>query len=82
MVKKSGTDLADILKGEYEALPEKLKDAAFAPDFGPARFNAQAGATVIGAREFLIAYNVNLNTRDKKLANTIAQALREAGRSK
>jgi glutamate formiminotransferase/formiminotetrahydrofolate cyclodeaminase len=74
--------LADIRKGEYEALPEKLKDAGFAPDFGPARFNARAGATVIGAREFLIAYNVNLNTRDKKLANTIAQALREAGRSK
>jgi len=74
--------LADIRKGEYEALPEKLKDAAFAPDFGPARFNPKAGATVIGAREFLIAYNVNLNTRDKKLANTIAQALREAGRSK
>ena len=73
--------LADIRKGEYEALPEKLKDAAFAPDFGPSRFNARTGATVIGAREFLIAYNVNLNTRDKKLANTIAQALREAGKS-
>lgn len=74
--------LADVRKGEYEALPEKMKDAAFAPDFGPARFNAQAGATVIGAREFLIAYNINLNTRDKKLANTIAQALREAGKTK
>jgi glutamate formiminotransferase/formiminotetrahydrofolate cyclodeaminase len=76
------TSLADIRKGEYEALPEKLKDAAFAPDFGPARFNAKSGATVIGAREFLIAYNVNLNTRDKKLANAIAGALREAGTSK
>jgi glutamate formiminotransferase/formiminotetrahydrofolate cyclodeaminase len=74
--------LADIRKGEYEALPEKLRDPSFAPDFGPARFNPQSGATVIGAREFLIAYNVNLNTRDKKLANTIAQALREAGRTK
>ncbi len=74
--------LADIRKGEYEALPEKMKDAAFTPDFGPARFNAHAGATVIGAREFLIAYNVNLNTRDKKLANVIAQALREAGKTK
>jgi glutamate formiminotransferase/formiminotetrahydrofolate cyclodeaminase len=73
--------LADIRKGEYEALPEKLKHAAFVPDFGPARFNARSGATVIGAREFLIAYNVNLNTRDKKLANAIAGALREAGRS-
>ncbi len=74
--------LADIRKGEYEALSEKMKDAAFTPDFGPARFNPEAGATVIGAREFLIAYNVNLNTRDKKLANTIAQALREAGKTK
>jgi glutamate formiminotransferase/formiminotetrahydrofolate cyclodeaminase len=74
--------LADIRKGEYEALSERLKDPAFAPDFGPARFNPSAGATVIGAREFLIAYNINLNTRDKKLANSIAQAIREAGRSR
>jgi glutamate formiminotransferase/formiminotetrahydrofolate cyclodeaminase len=74
--------LADIRKGEYEALPEKLKDQGFAPDFGPNRFHAKSGATVIGAREFLIAYNVNLNTRDKKLANVIAQAIREAGRTK
>jgi glutamate formiminotransferase/formiminotetrahydrofolate cyclodeaminase len=74
--------LADIRKGEYEALSEKLKDPAWAPDFGPARFHREAGATVIGAREFLIAYNVNLNTRDKKLANAIAQAIREAGRTK
>ena len=74
--------LADIRKGEYEGLPEKLKDPAFAPDFGPKQFHAKSGATVIGAREFLIAYNVNLNTRDKKLANAIAQAIREAGRTK
>jgi glutamate formiminotransferase/formiminotetrahydrofolate cyclodeaminase len=74
--------LADIRKGEYEALPEKMKDTGFAPDFGPARFNAKSGATVLGAREFLIAYNVNLNTRDKKLANAIAQTLREAGKTK
>jgi len=74
--------LADIRKGEYEGLSEKLKDASFAPDFGPASFNAGAGATVIGAREFLIAYNVNLNTRDKKLANGIAQEIREAGKPK
>jgi glutamate formiminotransferase/formiminotetrahydrofolate cyclodeaminase len=74
--------LADIRTGEYEALPERLKDAAFAPDFGPARFNPISGATVIGAREFLIAYNVNLNTRDKKLAHAIAQAIREAGKPK
>ncbi len=74
--------LADVRRGEYEALAERIKDTEFAPDFGPARFNARSGATVIGAREFLIAYNVNLNTRDKKLANTIAQTIREAGRSK
>lgn len=78
----SRRSLADIRKGEYEALPEKMKDPSFAPDFGPARFNAKSGATVIGAREFLIAYNVNLNTRDKKLATAIAQAIREAGSSK
>jgi glutamate formiminotransferase/formiminotetrahydrofolate cyclodeaminase len=74
--------LADIRKGEYEALPEKLKDPAFKPDFGPAAFNSTAGATVIGAREFLIAYNFNLNTRDKKLAHAVAQELREAGKPK
>jgi len=74
--------LADIRKGEYEALPEKMKDTSFKPDYGPAKFNAQAGATVIGARQFLIAYNVNLNTKSKKLANEIALTIREAGRSK
>lgn len=74
--------LADIRKGEYEALPEKMKDKSFKPDFGPAQFNAQSGATVIGARQFLIAYNVNLNTRSKKLANDIALTIREAGKAK
>ena len=73
--------LADIRKGEYEALPLKHADPSFAPDFGPSQFNPRSGATVIGAREFLIAYNVNLNTRDKKLANAIAQAIREAGKT-
>lgn len=74
--------LADIRKGEYEALPEKMKDKSFKPDYGPAEFNAQSGATVIGARQFLIAYNVNLNTRSKKLANDIALTIREAGKAK
>jgi glutamate formiminotransferase/formiminotetrahydrofolate cyclodeaminase len=78
----SRRSLADIRKGEYEGLTAKLKDPGFVPDFGPTQFNAKSGATVIGAREFLIAYNVNLNTRDKKLANSIAQSLREAGRTK
>jgi len=73
-------NLADIRKGEYEGLEEKLKDPAWGPDFGPAKFNARSGATVIGAREFLIAYNVTLNSRDKELAMDIASELREKGR--
>jgi glutamate formiminotransferase / formiminotetrahydrofolate cyclodeaminase len=72
--------LADIRVGEYEGLEAKLKNPDWKPDFGPAKFNPRAGATVIGAREFLIAYNVNLNTRDKKLANEIALNIRETGR--
>lgn len=75
-------NLADIRAGEYEALPKKLSDAAWKPDAGPARFNERLGATVVGAREFLIAYNVNLNTRDPKLANEVALNIREAGRLK
>lgn len=71
--------LAEIRKGEYEGLAEKLRDPAWRPDFGPAQFNPRSGATVIGAREFLIAYNVNLDTRDRKLAQIVAEAIREAG---
>lgn len=74
--------LANIRSGEYEGLPEKLKDPEWKPDFGPAQFNPRSGATVIGAREFLIAYNVNLNTRDKRLAHDIALTIRETGRNK
>jgi glutamate formiminotransferase/formiminotetrahydrofolate cyclodeaminase len=74
------TRLPDIRKGEYEALPEKLQHQAFAPDFGPATFNAKSGATAIGARPFLIAWNVDLNTKDRKLANKIAAELRETGK--
>lgn len=74
--------LSDIRRGEYEALPEKMKDPAFRPDYGPAEFNARSGATVVGAREFLVAYNVNLNTRDRKLANAIAREIREAGKAR
>jgi glutamate formiminotransferase/formiminotetrahydrofolate cyclodeaminase len=72
--------LANIREGEYEALPEKLKQEKFKPDFGKPVFNAKAGATVIGAREFLIAYNVNLNTRNVKIARKIANRIREKGR--
>lgn len=73
--------LAYIREGEYEALPEKLKKTEFKPDFGEAVFNPKSGATVIGAREFLIAYNINLNTRDVKIARKIANRIREKGRT-
>ena len=74
-------NLATIRAGEYEGLEAKLRDRAWKPDFGPARFDAARGATVIGARPFLVAYNINLNTRDKRLANDIALDLRESGRA-
>lgn len=72
-------NLAVVRKGEYEGLLEKLKDPEWKPDFGTARFNKKSGATIIGAREFLIAYNVNLNTRDTKIARDIAFTIREKG---
>ena len=74
--------LPDIRKGEYEGLIEKLKDKNWKPDFGPVKFNAKSGATIIGCRELLIAYNINLNTKDHRLATDIAFELREIGRSK
>ena len=72
--------LADIRKGEYEALSVKLTDPDFAPDFGPAVFNAASGATVIGVRDFLLAYNVNLDTADRAVADEVAARLRQTGR--
>ncbi|MBM3327341.1 MAG: glutamate formimidoyltransferase [Calditrichaeota bacterium] len=72
-------NLADVRKGEYESLPTRVGDPFWKPDFGPDGFNSRSGATAIGARDFLIAYNVNLNTRDKKNAATIAQRIREQG---
>jgi glutamate formiminotransferase/formiminotetrahydrofolate cyclodeaminase len=75
-------NLATVRSGEYEGLAEKLKDPDWKPDFGPAKFNEKSGATVIGAREFLIAYNVNLNTRNTKIAKEIAFSIREKGRLK
>lgn len=75
-------NLATVRAGEYEGLPEKFKDRRWAPDFGEPVFNPKSGATVVGAREFLIAYNINLNTRDRKLAHEIALSLRESGRAK
>jgi glutamate formiminotransferase/formiminotetrahydrofolate cyclodeaminase len=79
--KEARRSLSDIRKGEYEGLPEKLKDPEWAPDFGEPVFNAKSGATVIGAREFLIAFNVNFNTRNRKLVHDIALEIRESGRS-
>ncbi len=75
-------NLAEVRRGEYEGLPEKFRDPEWKPDFGPAEFNPRSGATAVGARPFLIAYNVNLNTRDRRLAHDIALDLREAGRAK
>ena len=72
--------LPDIREGEYEALSEKFKMKDFAPDFGKPVFNSRSGATAIGARGFLIAYNVNLNTRETKIASKIAKRIREKGR--
>ncbi len=80
--KNERQNLAIVRSGEYEGLEEKLRDPEWEPDFGPAEFNPSAGATAIGAREFLIAYNINLNTKDKRLATDIAFELREKGRSK
>lgn len=74
-------NLAMIRQGEYEALEEKLKKPEWKPDFGLAKFNAKTGATVIGVREFLIAYNISLNTREALHATDIAFELREKGRS-
>ncbi|MCX7894993.1 MAG: glutamate formimidoyltransferase [Thermoanaerobaculum sp.] len=74
--------LAEIRAGEYEGLAEKLKDPAWQPDFGPAVFNPKLGACVVGARKFLVAFNVNLNTTDQRLANRIALDVREKGRMK
>ncbi|MFL2940047.1 MAG: glutamate formimidoyltransferase [Candidatus Poseidoniales archaeon] len=75
-------NLANVRNGEYEGLGEKLKDKNWKPDFGPKKLNVKSGATAIGAREFLIAYNINLNTTDRTYANEIAYELRERGRWK
>lgn len=82
---KKRENLATIRSGQYEALDEKLTDPAWRPDFGPAEWNERVkktGATVIGAREFLIAYNINLNTKNKKIAWDIALEMRKRGRAK
>jgi len=73
-------NLAAVRAGEYEGLVDKLEDAAWQPDFGPDEFNQRSGATAVGARAFLIAYNVNLNTTSPRRANAVAFDVRERGR--
>jgi glutamate formiminotransferase/formiminotetrahydrofolate cyclodeaminase len=77
---KSRNNLSVIRAGEYEGFFKKIKLPEWKPDFGPAEFDAKRGATVIGARDFLIAYNVNLNTTSTRRANSVAFDVREAGR--
>jgi len=74
-------NLADCRSGEYEGLRKKLADPEWKPDFGPAYFNERSGATAVGARDFLVAFNINLNTTSTRRANAIAYDVREKGRS-
>lgn len=78
---KKRSNLAVIRAGEYEGFFTKIKQPDWHPDFGPAEMDAKRGATVIGARDFLIAYNVNLNTTSTQIANAIAGDVRESGRT-
>jgi len=80
--RKDRYNLPDIRKGEYEALEEKLKDRDFTPDFGKPVLLPKSGATAVGARAFMLAYNINLNTKDLKAAQDIAMILRSSGRAK
>ena len=77
---KKRSNLSVIRAGEYEGFFKKIGQPEWKPDFGPAEFDARRGATVIGARDFLVAYNVNLNTTSTRRANAIAFDVREAGR--
>ncbi len=75
-------NLANVRSGEYEGLEDKLAKPEWQPDYGPAEVNLRSGATAVGAREFLIAYNVNLNTTSTRRANAVAFDVREKGRIK
>jgi len=79
---KSRSNLSIIRSGEYEGFFQKIKQAEWKPDFGPAVFNEKSGGTVIGVRDFLVAYNVNLNTKSVRRATSIAFDVREQGRVK
>ena len=76
------SNLSVIRSGEYEGFFEKIKQPEWKPDFGPSVFNQKSGATVIGVRDFLVAYNVNLNTKSVRRANSVAFDVREQGRTK
>lgn len=78
---KKRSNLSVIRAGEYEGFFKKIKQPEWKPDFGPAEFDTKRGGTVIGARDFLVAYNVNLNTTSTRRANAIAFDVREAGRN-
>ncbi|HMT95285.1 MAG TPA: glutamate formimidoyltransferase [Ferruginibacter sp.] len=78
---KQRSNLSVIRAGEYEGFFKKIQMPEWKPDFGPATFDAKRGATVIGARDFLVAYNVNLNTTSTRRANAVAFDVREAGRT-
>lgn len=79
-LKPDRQNLANVRRGEYEALKDRLQDPLWAPDFGPAHFQPRTGATAVSARDFLVAYNVNLNTTSSRRANAIAFDVREKGR--
>ena len=84
-IKKDRTNLANCRSGEYEGLKKKLIDKNWTPDYGPSEFNSsieKSGATAISARDFLVAYNINLNTTSTRKANSVAFDIREAGRIK
>ena len=81
-VRPERSNLANIRAGEYEGFTSKISLPEWKPDFGKAEFNEKSGATVIGARDFLVAYNVNLNTTSTRRANSVAFDVREAGRVK
>ena len=75
-------NLANIRSGEYEGFKNKIKEEKWFPDFGPKKYNSRSGVTAIGVRDFLIAFNVNLNTANKRIASDIALDIREQGRAK
>lgn len=78
--KPARKNLATVRAGEYEGIEQKFRDPEWQPDFGPAVFNPQSGNTIIGARDFLVAFNVNLNTTSVRRANSVAFDVRENGR--